>query len=322
MTRAIGKGGMALVAVIAATMCVVAFFLGMQPADATHTGICLPSPDQWPLLPWAGWTINTVLIAATAIMLAIVIKGYNIVQDAGYVPPAVFLISTLSVPGIAAGLTSSAIMAPAMLLCLTILFSTFRSRNATQELFVVATILSIGSMFQYGFIFMIVPIVMSAIAFKCFRIKEGIAFVLGLVAPYWVAIGLGLVPLENFTLPHPANAFTDFAPSPMIFVVCINLAVTALATLLIGLNNLIRLYAGNSRRRLFNVAFNLTGIAALACIIFDYSNSWTYLTLFYLCCAVQSANFFSLWHMRRPWISATAICMIYMAFFVATILSK
>ena len=115
-------------------------------------------------------------------------------------------------------LSSSTLLCAINLLSLSVLFKAYNSRNATQEMFLIGTFISVGSMFQYAFLPMIVPYVASAIMMKAFRIKEALATGMGLIAPYWVGVGMGLIPLEAFSLPELTNLFSDYIHSSDLFV--------------------------------------------------------------------------------------------------------
>ncbi len=105
---------------------------------------------------------------------------------------------SFSCPWVAGTPGLSTILLAANTAILSIAFTCFKQRNATRELFAIATILSLGTMVQYAFIFMIPAYIAIAASLKCLRFKETIAFILGLVAPYWVGVGLGIIPLSDF----------------------------------------------------------------------------------------------------------------------------
>lgn len=321
MTHRLDKGNVAIVTVIAVTMCVLSRWVDAPRPLVESMGICLPSPNLWPLTPISGWIINLALLGATAVALYFINKAYAFVPASRTLLSALFLLMSTSVPWIGGMLTSSSLVAPAALACLAILFSCFKSRNATQEVFVMATILSLGSMIQYAFLFLIVPMVFIALLFKCFHIKEAVALALGLLAPYWVTVGMGIIPLDNFAMPRLINLFDVTMSTGARFFSLVNLGITAVVAFILAIYNSVKLYAGNPRRRLFNIAFNIMGLAMIIFMICDFYNFTAYIVTFYLCCAVQIADMFALWNIRRPWIVALTICLIYISFYIAALLS-
>lgn len=319
MTQAMGKEGVLLAGLAACAMSVIAFLEGAHSPLGGDAGVCFPSPNLWNLDPTLSWCLNLALLLASSFGLYLFNRAYSIVTGSSTLLPGIFPVMTASVPWVVGTLTSSMVLAPAVLIMLAILFSCYRERNATQEVFVIATVLSIGSMFQYSFFFMTMPLFIIMAMFKCLRVRETIAVILGLIAPYWIVIGFGIVPIDAFTVPELTNLFDGSAPKGVMFIGVINLAVTALLSLVLGLNNGIKLYAGNTQRRLYNMAINVLQLTCAACMIFDFNNITTYIATFYLTASFQFANMFALSRIRKPWIWSLMICAIYVAFYIITI---
>ena len=311
-----GKEGMTLSVLAASAMCAVAYFAGTPATLGGHMGICLPSPNEWGIEPLWGWICNTVLLAVMTITLWFVNKECTFVQGSDTVLTGMFLIMASSNIWVSGTLTSSLLLALANLTCLFILFGCYRKQNATQELFVIATILALGSMIQYAFIFMMPVYIIGAIMLKCFRFKVLVAFLMGIAAPYWIGIGLGITPLESFTMPTLSNMFDDYDSKSGLFFGLLNVAVTVLVGLILALNNGVRLYAGNTQRRLYNMVINVLGLVSAGCMIVDFNNMVAYMVTIYMITAVQLANLFALWNINRGWIWILVLSALYVAGFV------
>lgn len=283
-------------------------------------GICLPSPDLWGLSPAVSLIVYILLLIATAIALAQINKTFSVIPCSGNMLAGIFLLTSASIPWVTGTLTSSCIMAPAMLACLGILFNNYRRDNATQGIFLIATILSFGSMIQYAFLFMAVPLLIIAAMFKCLHWRETIAFLMGIAAPYWIVLGTGLVPLDSLVIPQISDIRYGNLSHEMILAGLLNLAITAVLSLILGLNNALRLFAGNIRRQTFNAAVSIMQTATVAMMMLDYNNLTAYIMTFYLCASFQFANFFAMRKFRRPWIPGAILCAIYVTFFITAIL--
>ena len=155
------------------------------------------------------------------------------------------------------------------------------------------------------------------IPLNIFRIKEITAFLMGLFAPYWVAVGMGWIPIENFTIPQLSSFIQGFAPPANLIKGVIVIGITALWTLILALNNAVRLYAGNTRRRLLNNSVILLGIFSLVAMIVDFNNLTAYLPSFYVAASLQLANAYALWQIPRGrmWLSILAVLYIVAFFF-------
>jgi hypothetical protein len=280
-------------------------------------GICLPSPVDWNLTPLASLLLNVGLLGVCALVLLLLSKSFSVIKGKGGILALLFLVTSVSFPWASGGLlTTSLILALGMLLCLGILFSAYRKSNAARQLFLMATILALGSMVQYSFLIMSIPLLIVAVTFKSLRMREVIAFGMGLCAPYWIVLGLMLIPVDSLRLPEPMTLWNGMPSHTAIFTGLANLGFTAVVSLILGLNNGMKLYAGNTRRRMFNMAVDIVQAAALIAMILDFNNMTAYVVTFFMGAAFQYTNIFSLWNLRRPWIWLTGICAVYVTFLI------
>lgn len=314
--RGIGKKGLLLAAVAMVIMTTVSFILRPTQRLSGELGICLPSPNLWEINPISSWLLNTVLIGAIAAGGFFLNRSYNFIRSTQPVLPAMFLILAGSNPFTDYYLCSSTLICVVNLICLSLLFSAYNSSNATQQIFVIATLISIGSMMQYAFLPMIVPYVLGAMIMKAFRFKEFMALCMGLLAPYWIGIGLGLIPLEWFRMPDITNLFSNFTVAYEIFVLALSVGIVIFVGIILALNNSIKLYAGNSRVNAMNMTVTLLGLVSVVCILIDFTNMLAYLDTLYFSAAVQVANLCALWSFRREWLIVLIPGVVYVLFFI------
>ncbi|MDE6381957.1 MAG: hypothetical protein K2L57_03720 [Muribaculaceae bacterium] len=294
-----GREGMLLATLVALAMFAVAFFIDTPNTLAGNMGICLPSPNMWGLSPLWGWITNLIFMTVLTVTLFLVNKEFSFVQGSDTVLTGMFIIMASSNTWISGTLSSTLLLALANLICLLELFGCYRKRNSAQELFVIATILSLGSMIQYAFIFMMPAYLIGAMLLKCFNFKRLVAFLMGIVAPYWVGGGLGIIPPDCFTMPTFTNLFDGYATKSGLFIGLVNVALTVLTGFLLSLNNTVRLYAGNTQRRLCNTTINVLGLVCAACMVIDFNNMVVYMATVYMITAIQLANLFALWNIQH-----------------------
>ncbi len=300
-------------------MCALSFLFMPDNKLQGELGICLPSPNKWDIIPLWSALIDMAVILCMGMGLYFLNKHFNFVKTTDNVIMAAFLVMVASNPWISRGVNSSVAICAVNMGACALIFDTYKKTNATQELFIVATLLSVGSMVQYAFLPFTAAYLAAAALMKVFRFKEVMAFILGLIAPYWVGIGLGLIPLSSFRLPEFSNLFYDFAPPADIFILLLNLGITILWAFVAGMNVSLKLYAGNSRVLAMNNVINLLGIVAVIGIVADFNNMFAYCATLYLCAAVVMANVFALWHFRKAWIPLLAVALIYIILFILTL---
>lgn len=318
--KSLGKGGMIVCGIAMLAMCAASFLLRPEHRISGELGICLPSPNLWEINPISSWIINTVLLGGCAAAGFFLNRSYNFIRSTHPVLTSLFLVLSASNPWITGYLSSSTLLCAVNLICISVMFNSFRAGNATQEMFIIGTLISIGSMIQYAFLPMTVAYILSAIVMKVFRLKEFLALVMGLAAPYWVGIGLGLIPLESFSMPQITNLFQDYAHASHLLVLLISVGIAIFFGVVLGLNNCIRLYAGNSRVNAMNLTVIFVGMVCSICVIVDFSNMMAYIATLYFTVAVQVANMCALWNVRRDHIVVAIPSLVYIGFFIAMIL--
>lgn len=309
--QVMGRDGMTMAVITALVLAVIAFFVGNPAPFPGDMGLCFPSPNEWPLNGIAEWGLNTAFILISAILLWFCNKEFSFVQGNDTVLMGMFLVMAASNTWLIESLSAAGIMAFANLICILILFGCYRKRNATQEMFLIATILALGSMIQYCFIFMLPVYIIGAIILKCFNFKCLVAMILGIIAPYWIGVGFGLIPVDSFRMPEFTNIFESNLSSGSLFIMLVNVALTVVIGFFLALNNMVRLYAGNTQRYLYNTVFNVLGIISVICLILDFNNFFIYIDTIYVVCAVQLANLFALWDINRGSLWLMGISAIY-----------
>ncbi len=311
-----GRDGLVTAIIASLVMFAGAYFFGADPLRETGMGICFFSPGQWGLSQLESFLASLGLVAAISIALWLWNKKFGFVLGNDTVIIGMFLVMSASNVWLSRSLTTSEIMALGNILCMIILFGCYRRQNATQELFVIATVLAIGSMIQYAFLFMLPVYIIGAMILKCFSFKGFLAMLVGLVAPYWIGLGFGIISPDSFRMPTLTNFFYHYTTHGDFFIVLVNVAVTFLIALLLALNNMVKLYAGNTQRSKYNMVINLWGIVTVMCMLIDFNNLLVYVSSLYVVAAIQLGNLFALWDINRGPIWLIALSALYVAGFM------
>lgn len=282
----------AAIAMIAAT----AMFLPPLHPGA-EIGVCFSIPTLW-MSHIEGIAINTALIAVAVLTAFFLNKKHSFVKGADGVLPVAMSVLLAANPVNTSCLSTPIVMLIVNLICLGIMMRSYCSPNATTPMFAVATYLSLGSMVEYGFLPLMVVYPVMALMTKVLRIKEMMAYVMGLVAPYWVALGFGLISFADFREPEFMTVMPAADGGYLLFVY-ISLGIMALVGLMMTLNNALLFYSGNTRVRTFNNLINLLGIVCAICMLADFNNFEAYASTFTFAVSVQIANFFAIRHIPR-----------------------
>ncbi|MCH5224853.1 MAG: hypothetical protein J1D77_02595 [Muribaculaceae bacterium] len=316
----LGKTGVALAALAAFTMALLSFLFHPVEITPLQYGICLPSPDSWDFAPLWSWIVNTLLIGLIALLLFLVNKSYNFVRTTEPVLVALFLLMATSGPAYTEGINASVILCLANVVALGVIFDSYDSRNATREMFTLGILIGIGMMVQYAFFPMAFLFILWALFMKVLRIRETLAYIVGILCPYWIALGTGWLSFSEFHFPSLSPLFTEGQDPSEFFIMLIGIGLATVMGFLMALVNSIKLYAGNSKVNAMNLCVTTLGATAILCILFDFDNMHAYVTTLYLAATVQVANVCALWNPREPWLVTAIPGVCYIALFVCSLL--
>lgn len=296
---------------VAATLLVLTYFYFPPIATGGDLGVCLPSPNQWPLTHLGGWLINTGLILLTVIVMAASNKRFNYIPGAFPAMPLALLILLASNCISTSGLSTSTLLLFINAVSLYVIISTYEERNASREFFFIGTLPAIGAMFQYAFLIMVPVYIGGGLAMKSFKLREFIAFILGLITPYWIALGLGLVSPFAFRLPDTLVIFSQEAVESDIFLSMLSAGAMAFLGIILSLYNGVRLFSRNSRMRGLHLTFNLMGYVAVLATIFDFNNFMAYYGTLALWLAIETATLLHLYNIRNSYAALLLIMIIF-----------
>ena len=289
---------MMTIAFLSAMMCVAGYLFLPPQNPAADFGLVFPSPELWKFPRLWSEVINVAVIALCAPACWIINKSFSLLKSSLPFWALFYLPLTCANPLVSGSLTGTALTLPTVLIMLPVLFSSYRSPNATRSVFFTATCISVGSMFQQAFLPLFLALIGSCIAMQILRFRELIAMFLGLIAPYWVMIGFGIISLDSFHLPHLSTIFTTQV-SPHIYPMLVGAGLIFLIAFLLALNNGMKLYAGNAQIRSYNNVINIFGLTAVVAMLFDIDNITAYIGVFNLWVALQFGNLFTLWHLHK-----------------------
>ena len=298
-TRPHPTSDIAMMILAAGVMMAVSGVLAIFPLPEEPMGFCLPSPNIWDITPVIGWAINTFLLLVCAGSWIFLNKEFTLVKGIDQLTLAAFLLFVGSNPVCSGHLATGSILLSVTVLCLATLFGTAHERNCTHRIFVIFTFLSVGSMIQYAFVPMMPVFFVGALIMKAMRTKEVLAMLLGIIAPYWVAFGLGLVSIDAFRLPEITLGFGSSLPTLKSIVLWTNLALSGLLAVILCFSNSMVIFAGNKETRARNNVITLIIVSSAVFVVVNPYNMAAYLPTFYFAFAVQIGNLFA--YHSLPW---------------------
>ena len=272
--------------------------------SAWMTWRALPSltPSGWlGFMPELSWGVNFAVLSATAWAMIAINRQFNILRTLSVFFAAYFLFITCSTPFMSCFAGTSSVLAACMIFCMWILFTLCNEPHSNRRIFLIFAILSVGTLYDWKFLFFIPLFVIGLAQMRILRTKKIIAALIGIFTPPWIVFGLDLMPIPQ--LPHifftpPTILLQSPEALPFLCTVLLTMAIG----FLLGSINLLRILGFNARARAYNGFLALLGIYTGILAIINFTALPDYMTLLNACVAFQVGHFFRATASRRGYI--------------------
>lgn len=300
-------------------MALCAFVWFIPPAPKMELGLCFYTAESWQITPWLSWVVNQLLVWLMAMSLSALNRRFNFVTTTSQLFVYAFLVMCGANPLLSRGLNTATLLAVANLVCIGTLLSQYGQRTSARGIFLISSTLAWGSMIQYSFLFFIPVYMLCAIALKIYGWKEFVAMLMGVVAPYWIVLGFGIVKPEQFYIPEISNIWNTFSGQPESVIIILLSGITALWALLLGLKNILSLFNANTATRAYSRCIAIPGFAIIIFMMLDYGNFVAYYTSLCLIAAVQ-LGYLTAYGPRKPSLIPYIIhLVVYITLFILTL---
>ena len=272
--------------------------------SAWMTWRALPSltPSGWlGFMPELSWGVNFAVLSATAWAMIAINRQFNLLRTLTVFFAAYFLFITCSTPFMSCFAGTSSVLAACMIFCMWILFTLYNEPHSNRRIFLIFAILSVGTLYDWKFLFFIPLFVIGLAQMRILRTKKIIAALIGIFTPPWIVFGLDLMPIPQ--LPHifftpPTILLQSPEALPFLCTVLLTMAIG----FLLGSINLLRILGFNARARAYNGFLALLGIYTGILAIINFTALPDYMTLLNACVAFQVGHFFRATASRRGYI--------------------
>ena len=275
---------LALVAVTA-----VSLTLGIEPSSVQGEGLffSLRSTliDRGPLSA----AINVLCLLATGGILLALNKVFTFVRSMTHLFVSAFFLLQLAHPSGLVSLNAGTLLGLVGAVTLMPLFASFQDSHAQRSIFLIFALVATGVMFHYGFL-MLIPVYLLGFAnMRVLDFKGVLAMLIGLVTPYWIVLGLGIVSPMDAHLPQWA-----LMERPQLTVQFgMALATSALGIVLMVMN-LLTVVNYRMQPRVYNISLMTILVMVIITLCLDYHDLAVFLPLLNLMVAVQMAQAYTL----------------------------
>ena len=256
-------------------------------------GVCNASISVINIQGFVAWLLNFIGILGVALLLPLLNKDYSFVRSVTYVFSSTYMLMGIACPYMLVGLSDGVIMCLVTLFAAGLLFGIYQSRLPQRRVFLISVILSVCCMYNYTYVYLIPVFFVGFLQMRAMSIRSVLAMILGLITPFWIALGMGLIDFSDFQPPRWETMWSevDWLQSG---VVILTMATTAFFTIVLLVRNVLQIINYKMQIRAYNGFFLVLTVFTMFTMLVDYGNIFTYLPMLNLCFAIQMAHAFTI----------------------------
>lgn len=316
LTRVLHSRGTAVVAAVLAFIAFCACYRagGMELPDVDK-GVALPSADEWLPAGLPDFAAAMACYVLSIVLMIAICKIFNVLRSLTWLQVAFFALMQSATPDLAVQFYTGSMLVPVVQTCLLLILGTYRAPNASRHIFLIFTLLSFFTATQYCYAVYMFVFLLAMVQMRVFDGRTLTAAFLGIVTPWWILFGFGLLTPADIHLPSPEGIFSAIDLSDTLLLV-LTVAFTALLIVLSLVLNIFRTIAYNARARAVNGVFTILSLVTLAACCIDFSNLVCYIPLLNFCAALQVAHYFATHRAEKSCIAIMLIMAAYIALFI------
>ncbi len=293
----------------------VAFQTGEVTYFGFDHGIIFESANLWIPNRWLTMVINTAILLVTALSWMFIIQLFNPFRAMTTLPASFFLVMVASMPDIMDQVYTGTILAMSIVVCLPLLWSSFADVGRLRHIFLLFFILSALSMTRYCFAVYIPVFLLGCVQMKIMSLRTIIACLLGIITPWWIALGVGLIDPQAIRLPDFSRLFSVFDFEGTLNLILVS--VTTVVLLVVSwCANFMKVLTLNANLRAFNGSISLIALFTLLAMVADFANAVAYLPTLMLVTSYELSYMFGTNPHDRRYVGILALMAVYLGFFV------
>ncbi len=313
------RGIAMLMAVIMAAGAWFAFEHGVVSENNFDRGTVLPSANLWIADTQLALYTNVALTLLAAYGMLLLSRVFNLMRTVSQLDVTFFMVISLSAPDLLCRMNTGTPLLLILLLCIFLLYSSYANTAASPRIFLIFLLLSLGTMTQYAYMVYIPVFFLGLGQMRIFGLRTITAAILGLLTPWWIGLGAGLVTPEQVHIPQFDSLLSaiDFSDTLHVFAVVVLSSILLMSAWSM---NFIKMLSYNAHLRAFTGTLSLLSLFTILAIIIDFSNIVAYAPTLFMLTAFQLCHLFV--NLSRKLTAAVigSIILIYVAIYVLIVL--
>jgi hypothetical protein len=318
-TRILHSRGTALTVAALALVAAFVYFFSDSPMRLTgDKGLALPSANEWFSAPLADFAAAIAGMTACTLLMVLLCKVFNVLRSLTWLYIGLFAVMQMATPGLAVQFYTGTLLSVAVGAALMLLFSCYRNPRPSGHVFLIFLGLSFLTATQYCFALYVPVFLIGCAQMRIFNGRTLTAAILGMVCPWWIMMGFGIIRPSDIHLPQFVSVLSVIDHHDTL-VLLVTVGLTALLTMLSFVLNVLRTIAYNARSRAINGVFALLSLTTIAAMCIDFRNMLSYIPLLNFCAALQVAHYFSTHRAEKSCFAIMAVIAAYVALFLCQI---
>lgn len=236
--------------------------------------------------------LNLAAILATGALIYLLNKSYMFIRSVTLIHISSFFLLEAANPYLSASLLDGSLLCVILFGSAFILFNTYQERRPQRSIFLTFAILALGAAFQYVCLYLIPVFLLGFMQMRAMSLKGFLATGIGLITPYWILFGFGIITLGDFNPPAMVNVWESMTSMQSITMLSA-VGITTILLLVIMAVNLIQIYGYKAKIRAYNGFFTILALATMIIMAVDYGNILNYLPILNCCLAIHIGHAYS-----------------------------
>lgn len=304
------RGALAVAIMVMIVASVYALNQGVVSSFRENSGLVFPSANEWIGSSSGNLWLSVIAELFVVAMMIYINKVFSIPKTITLSYAVFFAAMQTATPEISCRLYSGTVLCVIVALSILLMFSSFGQYSARRRVFLVFFMLSAAATTQYAFLIYIPVFFVACAQMRILSLQTVLAALLGVITPWWILLGFGIVSLVDIHFPQNFSALAGLEQNDRVAIM-----VTAGFTAIVGLSayvlSWLKLMTYNAATRSCNGLLALTTFVTMIAMAVDYSNMSTYMPLLNFCAAFMLGHVFVIRNSSRAWIWYVSIVIMY-----------
>jgi hypothetical protein len=309
----------AIMSVLVVLTAIVAFNNAQFEIIDEDRGFVFSSPNLWISNVTTAFIVNIVATLLIPTLMIWINRTFNLLRTTSLLDASLFLTMSISAPVLLTQLVGTP-LSVILLLCMILLYSTYGAPNETRHVFAIFLILSAMTTTQYCYAFYIPVFMIGCAQMRILSGRTIVAGLLGLITPWWIALGSGLVHPSQIHMPEFESIFGEFTFNEQLPLFA-SAGITALLLIISWVSNFPQMIAYNARLRAINGTMSILSLVTLIAVCADFTNISAYVPTLFFCTAFQLGKFFTWRKNAQSYIAIALVFVTYLTTYVWSVIS-